>query len=217
MALVRMARATPDRVDFSFRAGFTTVAGKRNGAVNFLLEEPCRRWILHLDSDMDPPVDVIQRLWRTAERAGADVVQPAMVLKDPPHDPGGTVVAERGEPVDPLRPVTSDPDIRLRAPTPESLARRDAPVDVDCAGTGCLLVRREVHEALEDPQFAARGDGGGSDYNFTLRATDAGFRCVLDPSVRVGHVACHAYGLDDAVRSREKQERIRRQAVGLRA
>lgn len=215
LALLRLNDTLPAGSGLSLIPS-TLIAPGRNNGVQQLRENPAWAWILHLDSDMTPPADVVQRLWRTAERAGADLVQASMVQKEPPYNPVGAEVESRGEPEDPLRPCSSDPDLQLLRPTPESLAEHRQPIDLDAAGTGCLLVRREVHEALDDPQFTANEAGGASDYNFTLRATDAGFRCVLDPTVRVGHVACYPYDVDDAVRVRDEQERDRRRAAGLR-
>lgn len=188
----------------------TTVAKKRNGMGEFLRENPNMKWGLCLDSDMTPPADVIQRLWRTAQEEGADLVQAPYVRKRPPHQPVGGRITKRGEASDPLRPCTSDRSMEWDYPTGESLVRRGEPVEMDMAGTGCLLIRREVFEALEEPWFCAAENGCGSDYNFTLRATDAGFKLVLDPKIKVGHVSSYAFDAADAARA-ERQEKVHEQ------
>lgn len=216
VALLELQNVLPAGWDLCFQVTACTLAQKRNMAVRRLLETPGKRWLLNLDSDMKPPRDVVQQLCRGAEEASADLVQALMVKKEPPYEPTGALVAERGEAADPLRPCTSDPELRVQSPTAESLARMRTPFELDMAGTGCLLVHRRVFETLEEPWYCAASAGHGSDYNFTLRATDAGFRCVLDPRVRVGHVACHSFGLGDAVRA-EAQERHREAERAARA
>lgn len=131
---------------------------------------------------------------------------------------GCHLLRERGEHRDPYRPCSSDPDIQFHEPVAESLSERTAPLELDMAGTGCLLVRRRVFEALSRPWFVARADGVIEDYNFTLRATDAGFKAVLDPTVEVGHIGAHEHGLEDSAREYRRkrvEDKKRRLAAGI--
>lgn len=217
LAIMRLQAATP-RADVFCAVEPTTIAQKRNWGVSTMLGDDRYRWILFLDSDMTPPEDAVSRLWATAERAEADLVQAAMVATRPPHVPTGAKVTARGEPEDPLRPVSSDPDIEFKRPYAKSLLRLTEPLELDMVGTGCLLIRRRVFEAMEEPWFVARADGVNEDYNATLRMTDAGFKAVLDPNVEVGHLATHEHGLEDSAREyqrKEIEEEKRRLAVGI--
>lgn len=65
---------------------------------------------------------------------------------------------------------------------------------VDCAGTGCMLIRREVFEALEFPwfQWPLSLAGGevrqiSDDVDFCNRAKDAGFTIGAHGNVFCGH------------------------------
>ncbi len=53
--------------------------------------------------------------------------------------------------------------------------------EIDCAGTGCLLIKREVFEKLAPPHFqflyTEKGlSAVGEDINFCRKATEAGFK-----------------------------------------
>lgn len=61
VALLRVERQTPPQVVVAFQGGHTTIAGKPNRAVEQMLEDSERRWLLQLDSDMQPTPDVVQR------------------------------------------------------------------------------------------------------------------------------------------------------------
>lgn len=181
----------------------TMLATKRNRGARQMLDKADHRWVLYLDSDMTPPPDVAQRLWRTAEESDADLVQATMVQRTPPYLVVGARAQSRGVPEDPLAPATSDPDMQYAMFAAEGIRNAEEPIEMDMAGTGCLLIRREVFEKLDEPWFVGRDTGGAEDYNMTLRATDAGFKLVLDPTVEVGHVSAYALTIEDAVRHQQ--------------
>lgn len=73
--------------------------------------------------------------------------------------------------------------------------------EVDFAGTGFMLIKREVFEAIGDKWFnhltieAPKVEGKDhdgwwlwEDWSFCERARDAGFKIILDPTVRPGHL-----------------------------
>ena len=84
------------------------------------------------------------------------------------------------------------------------------PFEVDYAGTGFFMVKREVYEALAPSTETYQGpldrvhafymtpvhdDGFESeDYHFCRRAREAGFKVMMDPSIRLGHIGQYKYG-----------------------
>ena len=92
-----------------------------------------------------------------------------------------------------------------------SLEALSGPIEVDYAGTGFMAVKREVIEVLSQScgAFMANddrvpalymtpihdGEFEGEDHFFCRIAREAGFKIVLDPSVRVGHVGQCEYKL----------------------
>lgn len=84
------------------------------------------------------------------------------------------------------------------------------PFEVDYAGTGFMLIRRGVIEALTEKLGTYQGqhgpspaiymtpvyDGGleSEDYFFCRVAREAGFKVVMDPSIRLGHWGLSRYG-----------------------
>jgi hypothetical protein len=83
----------------------------------------------------------------------------------------------------------------LPEPTPEdeSFTTPD-PIEVSCVGMGLTLIKREVLEALAPAKklwpFAETDEerGLGEDLTFCLRAAEKGFRTVVVPQARVGHI-----------------------------
>jgi len=65
-------------------------------------------------------------------------------------------------------------------------------IEVDRVGTHCLLIHRDVIEAIPEPRFerTTPPDSGatGSDYDFCVKARHAGFKIHVDLSVISGHM-----------------------------
>lgn len=85
------------------------------------------------------------------------------------------------------------------------------PTEVDLAGTGFMCIKREVLETLVKTSESYEGQNKircyglfmspvngdmleSEDYNFCRRAREAGFKIVLDPTVRLGHIGQYTYG-----------------------
>ncbi len=84
------------------------------------------------------------------------------------------------------------------------------PIEVDYAGTGFMLIRRNVLETLAAivPKFddsvkdipalfmTPIHNGGleSEDYHFCRIAREAGFKIIMDPSIRLKHWGSYAYG-----------------------
>jgi hypothetical protein len=91
--------------------------------------------------------------------------------------------------------------------TPVSLFPLDTPFKLGtrggCPGLGCVLIRREVFEAIEEPWFDLKErnnktmEGYGSDLYFFTKVRDAGFEVWVDPRMRAGHMDYVHVGFED--------------------
>jgi hypothetical protein len=73
----------------------------------------------------------------------------------------------------------------------------DAPFRVDCAGLGCILIKRKVFETLPEPWFDLKADSYGSDIYFAKHAKDAGIELWVDPTVQCGQIDYYETTIDD--------------------
>ncbi len=106
------------------------------------------------------------------------------------------------------------PDMPLSAWKDGKLVKIDEcpaePFEVDCAGTGFMLIDRKVIEKLTEIHGTYQGQHGPSpaiymtpihnggleseDYYFCRIAQEAGFKVIMDPSIRLGHWGQARYG-----------------------
>lgn len=138
-------------------------AAKRNMAIRNMLQNPSWRWICFLDADMVPGPDMVTRL--------LDLRLPVAA---------GLAFARR-------------PPFCFEHHTLDAFSDlNNGPFEVEWAGAGSLLVRREVIEALpsDEPWFdyPDRVSRVNEDILFCRKIREAGFKIVVDPSVVVGHV-----------------------------
>jgi len=69
----------------------------------------------------------------------------------------------------------------------------EEPFEVYAAGTGGMLVRRHVLDAIGDPWFTTRGDDiQNEDLEFCRRVRDAGYAIHCDPHAEMGHMGSFA-------------------------
>lgn len=89
-----------------------------------------------------------------------------------------------------------------------------------CCGLGCVLIKREVFEAIEPPWFDLKEknprtqEGYGSDMYFYTKVKEAGIEVWIDPTVRCGHIDYVTAEFDDYVkRLQEKPEELQRRFI----
>ena len=86
--------------------------------------------------------------------------------------------------------------------SPLSLFPRDTPFQVDCAGLGCVLFKREVFEKLPYPWFDLKAGaedkiGYGSDMYFYTHARNHGLELWVDPTVQCGQIDYYETDISD--------------------
>jgi len=143
----------------------------RNNMVRLLLDQKQFTHLLMLDSDINPPLDIIERLvaldWPLASG-----IYPVLM-------PAGLrwAIANEG----------TDGKYRLLDRLPDT----DHSFVVDAAGAGCLLISRDIFDILSWPWFKWIENPDGSqmseDIYFFHQANIAGLRVAVDPQVICQH------------------------------
>lgn len=99
------------------------------------------------------------------------------------------------------RPIASLSDKAIGsneyAQTPVTLFPTDEIFPVDCAGVGCVLIKRHVLETMKYPWFDLSATRYGSDMYFYKHAADAGFQLWADPRVLCGQIDYYQTTIED--------------------
>lgn len=146
----------------------TNIAQGRNRALRDMRGD----WLWFIDTDMVFAPDTLDRLLLK----GVDLVQPLCLLRHPPHYP--VLYGELPEEPGVLKQAV------LRTIQPSM-------VQVPAIGTGGMLLRRRVRDALADPWFEVgkiKPDELSEDLIFCRKATAAGFKCWADLTTAIGHL-----------------------------
>lgn len=163
----------PDGTEITFQRSASIVQNLNQGIGQLLRSESAWAWIVGDDHSFNR--DTIMRLLAH----DVDIVAPLCVKRAPPFS---LVAYDREEGL--------DPQGRMQFNTMEF---EDLPEDglfeVAAAGTAGMLIKREVFEALEEPWFL-NSDGltTNEDVTFCRRARAEGFKVLLDPGTRIGHL-----------------------------
>lgn len=147
-SLVELFRARANRLDGLVRIEGGLLSRQRNEVVKTFLDHTSAAWLLMVDSDERMPVEAFDRLVAAAHEKDRPVVaglyfgtlpNPQGLLPTPiPH------FYRRAEDGVMVKPVVDYP--------------KDALIEIDAAGTGCLLVHRSVLEAIRDNADSSEGD-----------------------------------------------------------
>lgn len=162
----------------------------RNILAKQAVAEGCDR-ILWLDSDMDFPGDLMQRL-------SADL--------DAGHDFVSGLYFSRRVPLKPV--IYKQVDYRQSpegALTPQAVAYEDYPkdslIEVAGCGFGCVMMTTKIVADMVK-QFGLPFSpilGFGEDLSFCLRLTKMGVKMFADTRIRCNHIGYHEYGEDEYI------------------
>ncbi|MFA5553469.1 MAG: hypothetical protein WCZ89_02270 [Phycisphaerae bacterium] len=160
MPNVRDVNSTGRPVDFN-----------RNSLIRLFLPLKNFDYLMLVDSDIEPPVDCIERL---------------LALDSPLAGGCYPVWMHRG-----LRWALMNKDTDRRYRLLERLSSLTEPFEVDAGGAGCLLIRRDVFDKVKWPWFKwiefEDGTQESEDVHFFRKCNEAGLRVKIDPKTICNH------------------------------
>lgn len=172
--------------DFNFGRNESLVTRARNEMASWFLKTKfeCHLWI---DADIEFSVEDVGKLWSLCQN-GVDIAVAAYSMKLPEK---------------PLSAWKDGKLVKIEECPSE-------PFEVDYAGTGFMMISRRVYEKLEKTAETYEGPTGrvsafymtpihndgfeSEDYHFCRKAREAGFKIMMDPSIRLGHIGQFRYG-----------------------
>jgi len=152
----------------------TPVDCNRNHIVNHFMEETDHEYLIMVDDDIVPPGDLLDIL-----EYDKPIMTPIIFsMRDGIPYPVVTV----------FKPSPDSEDRQLKAYGGD----QEELMEVHGAGTGCIIIHREVFETLEQPYFEfKKGDNGelntGEDMQFSVKAYDAGYNTYVASEYVAGH------------------------------
>lgn len=145
-----------------------------NMVIRDALAKPATEWVwLQADDHVFEPDSLMRLLSRDV-----DVVVPFILRRRPPFAP----VLFKGE-------RKNEDGISEYEPFAYDELPRSGLLPVYSAGTGGMLLKRRVLEAVGDPWFEyQKGEIVSEDVDFCAKVREAGFQIYADMEVRMGHV-----------------------------
>lgn len=147
-SLIELFRARPERLVAFLRVEGGLLSRQRNEVVKHFLDQHSSQWLLMVDSDEIVPVEAFDKLVAAAHEKDRPVVAGLYF---------GTVPNPEGLLSTPVPHFYRRADDGVMV-TPVVDYPRDSLIEIDAAGTGCLLVHRSVLEAIRDGADASEGD-----------------------------------------------------------
>ena len=187
-ALDLSAHANMNQTTF-FAASSARINDARTAVIRAFLEETDSEWAWFLDTDMVFGSEILPRLLKTAQAKKAKVVAGLCFIL---NKKAGSIYPNIYIYHDPRQP--GEARYRHAATWP------DEPFEVDGTGGACLLVHREVLEAVgekykdrgypwqEEWQDPNTGDMEGEDLVFCQKIKACGYAIWYDPGAAVGHL-----------------------------
>jgi len=168
-------------VGYSHLYGISVLPKARNEIAEAFLKTPAH-YLMFFDADLVFPSNIVEHLLMMDK----DITGAIYVAKSPPHYP---ILSKRDS--------QDIPHTLLEFPQQEIF-------QVDGIGTGCMLIKRKVFEAMKKPYFAMPrnyelGLTDGEDLDFCWEAKKLGYQVWANPMISkwVGHIGNFAFTLED--------------------
>ncbi len=164
--------------------GPSSSSANRNRLIEEFLRDETFRWILFVDSDMEPPARAAFSLLCSAAAVGADVIAALCYSRQQPYRLAAAEIEELPEDKERIKSAADMYGVRK----------------ANAVGMGCTLIQRHVLETLRTPWFESPPDKPGTleDYVFCEKARKAGFNVYIDCDLEVGHVGVTSIGREFA-------------------
>jgi len=153
------------------------VDGNRNLMIKkFLQEDEDNEWLLFVDADTVPPLNVFDMINHNESIVGGLVCGMAHGVPYP-------LIMRSGK----------KDGYRMIKPAEEEMDSGNGLIEVDGAGAATLLIRREVLERMNPPWFKFDYDEWGvsqmsEDYAFSRQAKSLGYKMWIDPNIQCMHL-----------------------------
>lgn len=175
----------------------TNIYRGRRFVVDKALEEPEMTHVFFLDSDEVFAPETARHLYNL----NLPVCTGIVFQRIPPHPPCIYKRIPNSDRNFALAPELQEwykkySILELTKPCILDMPAEDAIWEIDECGTGCLMIKREVLEAIEPPRFTGMGDVG-TDIAFCRRVRAAGFPIYVDLRVQLGHLVEYAVSAAD--------------------
>ncbi len=133
-------------------------------------------YILMIDDDQTVPRDLFERLYKTMIETKSDIVSPMVTQRVSPYKP---VIWKQSYSDEGGKKAVYNQFIEEYEP--------NAIVEADAVGFGVVLIRTAILEKVPQNWFFSN-TSFGEDIWFCMRARAAGFKIVMDTSIKVGHL-----------------------------
>lgn len=148
-----------------------SIAANQNDLVRYTLSQPWAQWLWLLGDDHSWSPDLLVKLLEHDR----DIVVPLCLMRNTPFKPVANIGKVGDGPWRRRLNLGDHPDGGL--------------VPIHSAGSGGMLIKRSVLEAVADPWFESpAGEHLGEDFVFCDKARDAGAELFCDLDANLGHI-----------------------------
>lgn len=168
-------------------------AARNDLVAKFLTKTPDATHLLFWDDDIIPSANDLGILWSHNE----PIVSGLYFKKQPPHEPLMSLIVK-------------DVESGERGMTHLIDWEDDKPYYVDGVGMGFILIRRDVFQKVKPPWF--KFGFLSEDYNFCLKAKEAGFKIKVDTRVKLIHISDRTY-VDEGLFRRYQMDEIKKKTM----
>ena len=152
-------------------------------------------YLYMIDDDMICPDDMFQRLYKSMQQSGADIICPLAFTRNPPFKPVLYASIEGWDGVNKSDYFINN--VVMNYP-------KNKLVESDACGFGAVLMKTWMFEKLQAPWFMS-SEGTGEDILFCYKAKKVGARVFMDTTFNIGHLGHPQIITEEFVENFKKQ------------